>query len=374
MILGIDASRANSTNRTGVERYVFRVIDEWKRLLPNTITVRLYLREAPVADVLNNLPAHWEIHVLQWPPKRLWTHLRLSWEMFRRPPSVLFVPGHVVPLIHPKQTYTTIHDVASLHFPESYNWFERWYTKWAAGFAVRHTSGVFVPSEATKRDIVEMVDAPTAEKKIHVIPLASGYSVPTIATGQQNAVLQELGIHQPFFLYVGRLETKKNLVQIIKAFNLVHKGHDTQLVLAGMPGHGYGAIKAALDDSSARESILLPGFISDQQRDILLQTTTGFVFPTLYEGFGIPILEAFQAGAPVITSDRGAATEVAGEAALLVNPDDRDAIALAMQVLLIDERRRRVLVERGTARASQFSWHNTAAETARTILDTSVVS
>ena len=143
MIIGIDASRANEEQKTGVGWYAWHVIQELKHLttLPlNHTTTRQPLRvvlytNKPLMGDLAVLPEGWSEKVLQWFPGRLWTQIRLSFEMLVNPPDVLFIPAHVFPIIHPKKTVMTVHDIAAIKFPESYNWFERWYSVWSAKFA-----------------------------------------------------------------------------------------------------------------------------------------------------------------------------------------------------------------------------------------------
>ncbi|MEK7065054.1 MAG: hypothetical protein AAB963_01275, partial [Patescibacteria group bacterium] len=150
MLIGIDASRANEIQKTGVGWYAYFLIQEMKHL--STLALEhfstqggvgakalqfvLYTRE-PLRGELAKLPENWTVKVLGWAPKRLWTQVRLSWEMLWRAPDVLFVPAHVFPIIHPKKTVMTIHDVAAIKFPKSYGWFERWYSVWSARVALK---------------------------------------------------------------------------------------------------------------------------------------------------------------------------------------------------------------------------------------------
>ena len=126
MLIGIDASRANHQERTGVEEYAFQLIQHLKEITPDTVQVVLYT-DKKLLGKLGELPKNWEEKILNW-PFRFWTQIRLSWEMLVKPPEVLFIPAHVFPIIHPKKTVMTVHDIAALKFPESYNWFERWYS------------------------------------------------------------------------------------------------------------------------------------------------------------------------------------------------------------------------------------------------------
>jgi len=341
MIIGIDASRANTLHRTGVEEYVFQLIQEIKNIhtkasvFPETqdITFVLYTREPLIAELAAFLPEHVTNKVLRWPPRRLWTQVRLSWEMLTHPPDILFVPGHVVPIIHPKKTVMTVHDVAAIAFPESYNWFERWYSLWSAKYAVRKLWKVIVPSEYTKQEFQRLVKNEQRVASIHVVPLAYDKTYKEISDEQKIAdVLNTYHIQKPFLLSVGRLELKKNSVRIIQAFELLKKRQsgnlaNSQLVLVGGKGYGYEDVEKAIQKSPYKNDIILPGYVSDEHLPYIMNAAEVFVFPSLYEGFGIPILEAFACGTPVVTSNTTSCAEVAGDAAVLVDPLDVERIA-----------------------------------------------
>ncbi|KPJ85095.1 hypothetical protein AMJ57_04320, partial [Parcubacteria bacterium SG8_24] len=167
LTIGIDASRANARQRTGTEWYAYHVIRELRDIIPDTYRVILYSKEA-LRDGLEDLPSHWESRVLAWPPRKLWTQLRLSWEMYRRPPDMLFVPAHALPVILPRKAVTTLHDVAFMAYPQAYRPLERIYHRFAARFAVRRAR-ILTVSEFSRREIVRYFRAD--EAGIRVTPL-----------------------------------------------------------------------------------------------------------------------------------------------------------------------------------------------------------
>jgi glycosyltransferase involved in cell wall biosynthesis len=375
MIIGIDASRANTLNRTGVEEYVYQVIQNLKKIeCKKDIQFLLYTRE-PLMDALQkDLPEHIQMKVLAWPPfgfaqdkpKRLWTQIRLSWEMLVNPPDVLFVPGHVFPIIHPKKTVMTVHDVAAKHFPKSYNWFEQWYSLWTAKYAVRKLWKVIVPSEYTRLEINQY----TSRQRVRVIPLS--YDSETYRVIHDVAtidnVLQQYKVTKPFLLCIGRLETKKNTVRTVQAFNVLKQRHidvykNLQLVLVGGKGHGYEAVTAEIEKSPYKTDIVMPGFVDEVDLPYIMNGAEVFVFPSLYEGFGIPILEAFACGTPVVTSHTSACKEVAGDDAVLVDPLDVTSIANGIEEAMKSEH-----VEQGLERVKGYSWEKTARDTLDVLL------
>lgn len=369
MIIGIDASRGNTLHRTGVEEYVFHILQEIKKshtkasVFPENQEIKyiFYTREPLIAE-LSQLPPHVESRVLRWPPKRLWTQLRLSWEMLVRPPDVLFVPGHVVPLIHPKKTVMTVHDVAATVFPESFNWFERWYSVWAAKYGVKTLWKIIVPSVHTKEEL-----GARNSSLVHVIPLAYDTAVYRVIDDEKKIddILSTYHIQRPFLLSVGRLETKKNSARIVQAFDRLRESgvFVGQLVMVGGVGHGHEEVEQVIVRSPYRDDIIRPGFVVGQDLPYLMNAAEVFVFPSLYEGFGIPILEAFACGTPVVTSRTTSCAEVARGAAVLVDPMDVDDIARGVVDAMKGE-----CVQKGLDRSQAFSWEKTVRATLGVIL------
>lgn len=354
MVVGIDISRLATEKKTGVEWYVYFLLRELRDTIPLDVEVRLYTMEDPVIDF--DLPDHFIIKKLAWPPKRLWTQVRLSIEMLINAPDVLFIPSHVIPLIHPRQTVTTIHDIASLRFPEAYNGFERWYSKFAAKQAAK-LSAVLTPSQFTKDELLEFtrIDA----EQVTVTPL--GFEV-----SDRGAHTLPDGVTNPFILTVGRKEEKKNTRRVIEAFTLLKQDPafvDYQLVFAGNPGYGYEAVQDAIAASTVQSDIIELDWVSPEMLSTLYIEAALFVFPSLYEGFGIPILEAFVAGTPVLTSSGTSTEEVGGSAALYVDPLSVDSIAAGMKLLLENTQLRETHIRQGRERALEYSWKQTAEGT-----------
>lgn len=364
MVIGIDASRAFLTKRTGIEEYSFQVIKQLRTLLSPEDEVILYVRKKISVknwrlkmlspEISFDLPEHWRVRAL-WAP-RFWTQLALSLEMLLHRPEVLFVPAHTVPMIHPKKTVVTVHGLEYEFCPESYSWWERFYMRWSIRRSVKWASQVIAVSENTKRDLIHLYQVP--EEKIVVI-----YE----GIGEPQLPNQDLEVpDEPYFLFVGRLEERKNVAGIIAAFELfsAKSKQPYQLVLAGKPGYGYKKIKKQIAKSKYRERIVETGYISEEAKWELLKRATVFVFPSFYEGFGLPVLEAQQVGTPVITSTTSSLPEVAGEGALLVEPTATKRLARALQTLVMDETKRTGIIDEATRNASRFSWAHCAREVA----------
>ena len=179
-----------------------------------------------------------------------------------------------------------------------------------------------------------------------------------------SAVRSQYGLPQKYLLYVGTIEPRKNLERLIEAFATIAPRYpDSTLVLAGMMGWKQEHLSARIRELGLASRILLPGFIAEKDKAVLIAGCSLFLYPSLYEGFGLPVLEALASGVPIITSDTSSLPEVAGEAAVLVDPLSVAALAEAMERVLSSPQLQRSLAEAGPAQAAKFTWEHTAAET-----------
>jgi glycosyltransferase involved in cell wall biosynthesis len=356
MRIAIDASPAGKERRTGTELYTLYLILALARLdMANQYTLLL---NDSVPDEFEGLPNNFSLRRI--PQRRLWAQTRLPRDLRRQQPDVFFSPANVIPFVHPPTCVTTIHDVAFHYFPESYSLFARRYLELTTRFALRTALTVIAVSQATKEDLVQVYGADP--ERVEVI-----YSgVP--ATQQERSpreqvarTLQGHGVTAPYLLFLGRLETKKNVARIVEAFfRLKERGTPHQLVLGGSPGVGFVEVKRLVDSSPFGKDVILTGYVGEEKAD-LYSGADVFVFPSLYEGFGFPILEAAGYGTPVVTSRSSSLAEVAGEAALLVDPLNVEEIADGVHRLIQDEQLRSRKVEQGYKRVREFDWAKTAS-------------
>jgi glycosyltransferase involved in cell wall biosynthesis len=355
MVIGIDASRALSARPTGTERYSQELIRALLTLGADH-RFRLYLRREPDPEWL----AGSEKCVMPFP--RLWTHVRLSWEMIRRPPEVLFVPSHVLPLLHPPSSVVTVHDLGYLRFPETHTRPQRAYldisTRWSARYA-RH---LVADSRATRHDL--QAEYGVSDDKVTVAYPGVDQSLQPVSDPKQvEAVKARYGIANRYFLYMGTLQPRKNLSRIVQAYaRLLASGPDEspELVLAGQRGWLCDELFHLIGRLGIDAQVRFPGYVAEDDKAALLSGATAFVFPSLYEGFGLPVLEAQACGCPVVTSTSSSLPEVAGRGALLVDPTDVDAIASAMARVQSAGALRRALIAAGYSNVRRFSWESCA--------------
>ncbi len=367
MIIGIDASRANREQKTGIEWYSYHLIQELKKISLAPGDKFILYTPFKLQGSLAELPINWEERVLKWPPKYLWTQVRLAWEMIFRSPDLLFVPAHCSPLFSWVKKVVTVHDLGFKHFPKAYSWFQRFFYFFSHYWSLKMAQQIIVPSEFTKNDILKNFCSPKG--KITVIPLgyATEKALPNIPL-DIDLVLNKYKIKKPFFFYLGRLEKKKNIIGLIKAYQKLKKYNQEieipSLVLGGKPGYGYTEIKKEI---LASEDINEIGYIDSEDLSVLYSSAIALVFPSFYEGFGLPLLEAMANNCPVLTSNAGSLPEVGGDAVLYFNPRDPEDIKNVMLKIIKNKGLRENLVEKGKKRVQSFSWQKCSQSTKKVL-------
>lgn len=362
MLIGIDASRAVRARRTGTERYSLELIRHLLAL-NGRHHWRLYCPSPPESGLfVEDERMDWR--VLRMP--RLWTHLGLSWEMAIRPPDVLFVPAHVLPLWRPARSVVTVHDLGYRRYPEAHLWRQRLYLEWSTWWNVRVAARILVDSQATRDDLIAAYGIDPG--RIAVVYPGRDESFARVDDPMRQATVRaRYGIGPHYVLYVGTLQPRKNLIRLIQAFaHLCARPQDIpsdlELVLAGQPGWLSDAILAEPRRLGIERRVRFPGFVDDADLPVLISGALVYAYPSLHEGFGFPVLEAQACGVPVLTSTVSSLPEVAGDAAWLVEPTDVGAIANGLYRLLTDEELRARLIVCGYRNLQRFSWARAARQ------------
>ncbi len=355
MIIGIDASRAVSATPTGTENYSRSLIKAMASCAPAG-ELRLYFNTSPDHDLAKALTQH-ELCAL--PAARLWTHTRLALEVVARPPDVLFVPAHVLPIARRCPAVVTIHDLGYLSFPEAHEQLSLAYLRLSTLFNSLAASHIIAPSLYTKGELVARLGVHPA--RVSVIAEAAA------SEARHNPVCADPAAHadatEPYFLVLGSVHPRKNISRLLRAFALVADRLPQRLVVAGRLGYRAEQFEAEAAQLGVAPRVTFTGYVDDHQRDELLRRATALLFISLYEGFGLPALEAMQAGTPVIASATTALGEISHDAALQVEPTSVDAIAAAMERVAADSVLRAQLRAAGLRKAQQFSWHAAAEQT-----------
>jgi len=367
MLIGVDASRAAVPQRTGTENYSLYLI---RALLQEGAAhrFRLYFNGAPEPDLFPR-SERVEWRVISFP--RLWTHIRLAWEVARHPPDVLFVPAHVLPLVHPRHCVATVHDLGYLHYPEAHTPSARRYLDWATRFNARVARRVIVDSEATRDDLAGCYGVDPA-KMVVAYPAGAEGMQPVTDPVVLEQVRQRYGTGPRYFLYVGTIHPRKNLETLLRAFAAwvaeqssaapQPQAADVRLVIVGKQGWLYEQILALARSLEVAERVVFTGYAPAEDLPALLSGALAYVLPSWYEGFGLPVLEAMACDTPVICSNVSSLPEVAGDAALLFDPADVRALTRALDQVCSDQQLRLRMIERGRRQAQAFSWQRCAQQ------------
>jgi glycosyltransferase involved in cell wall biosynthesis len=416
MLIGIDASRANREFKSGTEWYSYYLIRELAKI--DSANQYILYSDKPLSGGLANLITegnnrvdgqiekergfqkiisphnNFKAKILSWPFSYFWTQFRLSWEMLFRPPGILFIPAHTLPFIHPQKSLVTIHDIGFERAKELYssndiraakdlagkiiNWLIRLFTggkfrpnvldyhSWSTRFILKHAQKVIAVSNFTKSELMAIYGA--AGSKIEVVynGFNSNLYRPIIDKRDIKRVLDKYGIKSPYIFYVGRLEKKKNIVRLINAFAIMkekYKNIEHKLVLVGKASWGFDEIKYAIEGFDLDNEVIITGWVPEQDVPYIYGGAALFVFPSLYEGFGIPLLQAMASAVPVAASDISPLREIADGVALFFNPKDEDEMAEKMAEVLLDKKLAADLVDRGRIRVKDFSLAKCAYET-----------
>ncbi|MCX6021007.1 MAG: glycosyltransferase family 1 protein [Chloroflexi bacterium] len=315
-----------------------------------------------------DLPRPVPLHALPFGPRFqaiLWQRLRLPVpvETFTGPLDIFHAPDYVLPPLRHAEGLVTVHDLSFVKRPECAAPSLRRYLEHAVPDAVRRASAVLTDSVSSRTDLIEWLGVPP--ERVHVVygGVAPRFR-PVDDTEERRRVAAKYGATRPFVLSVSTLEPRKNLITLIEAFALWRSRTEAphQLIIGGGPGWQYEGIYRRAEELRLGDAVVFPGFVDDADLPALLSQARVFAYPSLYEGFGLPPLEAMACGTPVIASTAPCLPEILGNAAILVDPMDVDALADALNRVASDNALRDDLSRRGRARAATFTWAGAAKQ------------
>jgi glycosyltransferase involved in cell wall biosynthesis len=371
----IDARPAVGQPRTGVGQYTWHLVRLLPFVDPETTYVAWYLdpralrRSRRFEDVPNLLehPTRFPSRLFQGLSARLGVP-RVEWFV---PFDVLFAPNFLPPATARRPFVVTVHDLAFRVLPDAASSAtRRWLDRLDQTLA--RAGAIISVSHSTRRDLLGL--SRVAAERVTVIPLGVDHQVfRPLPSDAARAVCGRLGITPPYLLWLGGIERRKNLPMLLRAFAALPDTVRPTLVLAGpqvpWSPEGWADLRASLHElpPQIRHKVVVTGYVSDEDKVALLGGAAGFIYPSLYEGFGLPVLEAMACGTPVLTSNVSALPETAADAALLVDPRDQGAIAHGIEKILTDGELQRRLRGAGLARAALFQWEETARRTAEVL-------
>ncbi len=352
-------------HRAGLGRYAASLSHALTRLIPDELAF-FYNAEQGIQPLpgLEHYPTR--TVALGYKPWRMLVWLgQLARVPYNRlvPDATLFhATEHLLLPVRGVPTVLTVHDLIFRHLPEHHKPLNRWYLNATLPLYCRRADHIIVVSEATRRDLMAAYNLPA--EKITVIHEAADPRFKLPAPGAVARVRMSYGLPEEYLLYVGTIEPRKNLPRLLHAWEpLYMAGEAPPLVIVGRRGWLADDFYAALERSPCREAVQFTGYVRDEDLPALYAGATAFVFPSLYEGFGLPLLEAMACGTPVACSNGSSLPEVVGDAALTFDPTEVAEITQALRRLLHEPELRESLRERGLQRAAQFSWERAARET-----------
>lgn len=365
MIIGIDGNEANNSKRVGIGEYAYEIIKKLTETDKSHCKFVIYLKDDPLDD----MPSPSEnVTYKIFGPKKLWTQFALPLHLFLEPkrPHVFFSPSHYAPRIAPVPTVISVMDLSYVKYPELFNKSDRLQLKNWTSYSIKNAKKILTISNSSKSDIIKEYGA--SESKIEVTYLGIK---PIISITPHIYAMQELTqkykIPEKYILFVGTLQPRKNITKLIEAFTLLVKDkkipESVDLVIVGKKGWLYDEIIASPEKLGISKKVHFLDFVNDEDLALLYSHAQVFVLPSLYEGFGLPVLEAMKYNCPVITSNISSLPEVGGDAALYIDPESTEDIASKMQKVLSDGALRKSMIEKGKEQIKKFSWEKSARQT-----------
>ena len=357
MTIGINGNEANVAHRVGVNQYAFELLNHFPKDAKDEVIV--YLSNPPLSD----MP---DLNYQVFGPKKLWTLTGLQKKLLSDPPDVLFTPTHYTPIFVSCPSVIAIMDLAFEKFPQYFKARDLYQLRYLTRYSVKQAAKILTISEYSKKDICEIYKV-RPDKVIVTYP---SYDKERFHPRIKNKELRikQLGVKQPYILFLGTLQPRKNLERLIEA----HSGLETdcKLVIAGMINEGRGGwmnenIFQAVSGKRLADRVIFTGYLPDDELPGLYAGAKAFVLPSLYEGFGIPAIEAMACGTPVVVSQVSSLPEVCGQAAIYIkDPYSMESIREALKKVLtmsLTEKNRRVSL--GLEWVKRYNWEVAAKVT-----------
>ncbi len=370
MNIGFDASRAFAKEATGTENYSFQLLREMLSI--DTVNKYYVYTRIPREKIKFKFSQNVDVVFIDRP--FLWTQIGLASRTFQDPLDVLFVPAHTLPLIRRPglPTVMTVHDLGAEYLPASHQLKQQLYLKFITKYQLQTASHLVAVSEATKKDL--MIKTKVKSGDISVIYEGVNFSTQNpVSLEAVEQTLRKFALNRhEYFLFVGTIQPRKNLIRLIEAFSIFLIENESvdqnfKLVIAGKEGWDFKDILDLPKQLGIEKMVKFVGRVDDEELAVLYKNALALTYPSLFEGFGLPILESFFFGTPVITSNRSSMPEIAGKGAILVNPEEVNDIMKAMQKIYNDKPTRLELIKYGKDQLIKFSWVEAAKATIKVL-------
>lgn len=357
MIIAIDGYEANVPSRVGIGRYAFEILSHLYPLIKDSgNVVRVYLPMPLMGDMPKETP-WWKYRIAK--PSKFWTFVGLPIAISKDmpPADVVFSPTHYVPRFISNPLVVSIMDLSYLVYPELFRSKDlHQLTSWTA-YSVHHAAKILTISEFTKNAIIHTYRVPSGD----IVVTYPGF---TAFAAMDSNIQKKYQLSEVYILSVGTLQPRKNFVRLIEAFTLLTKT-DVQLVIVGKKGWLYEEILAAPKRFGVEDRVKFLDFVPDRDLPLLYKHALCFVLPSLYEGFGLPVLEAMAYGTPVVVSNVSSLPEIAGKAGIYVDPNDTESIAKGIETAVTEREKKsgKERITEGLEQVKKFTWENAAEQT-----------
>ncbi len=365
--IGLNAhllSLAQSYRGAGISWYMVNLLKNLAQVSPDFFDYSAFLSDQSFVE------PRFKLHHSALPTQR--PVARILWEQTLQPIALrankidlLHALAFVAPIVAPPPYVVTVYDLSFLRYPEAFRPFNRWYLTNFTSYSVNRAEAVITISESTRQDVINLLGI--APDRVHTIYCGADASFRQLPPAEVAAFKAKHNLPDEFILFLGTLEPRKNVDGLIKAYAewKVQDADAPPLVIAGGKGWYYDTIFELVEQLNLTDSIRFPGYVPQNELPLWYNAATLFVYPSHFEGFGLPVLEAMACGTPVITSTTSSLPEVVGQdgTGYLVDPADINALAEAMATLMTNPEQRAKMVEQGLARAATFRWEKTAQET-----------
>jgi len=362
--IGINTIFLISGKGGGIERYTRNLIKALKKIDKENEYIIFTNRDNTGSfELSSNFQEYFSpVSARIRPAKILWEQLILPFQLKRKKIDVLLSPGNVAPLFPPCPSILIIHDLLPFVWPENFNKVELYSLKALIRLGAQKATKKITVSKNSQKEIVRYLKVPM-EKTAVVYPGCDEIFLYGQISQEEKSIKRPLGIDGGFILCTASTRPYKNLDRLLVAFSLLKKGGlEHRLVIAGLPGRNHRSILNMIKALELEESVVFTEYVSDKELLALYSTASVLVYPSLYEGFGLPVLEAMACGTPVAASNTTSLPEVVGEAGRLFNPYDPEEIAEAVYQLIKDTALRNIYIAKGRERVNSFSWEKTTEE------------
>lgn len=355
-------SLSHNYRGAGINSYIYYLLRHLGRI-DSDYNYSVFLSERRFVD------EQLRLRYTRWPTHR--PLVRILWEQLVQPMALrqagidlLHAMAFVGPLATSCPFVVTIYDLSFLHYPGAFRSWNRWYLSRFTALSARRARRVIAISENTKRDVVKMLGVPS--EAVDVVYCGVDEIFHPLPAAEVTSFRRERALPDHYILFLGTLEPRKNVQMLIRAYAQWRRSEPTipQLVVAGGKGWYYDQIFAEVERLGLTGEVIFPGYVAQEELPLWYNAADLFVYPSRFEGFGLPVLEAMACGTPVVTTNAASLPEVAGGAALLVSPHDEMQLIAAMRRALCDKTLREEMKTKGRTHAATFTWESTARRTA----------